>query len=174
VSGNATLISAGESKEVTRFSSFIGTRTFIELSDGFTESVNVHAKLHSHNISCSLDIERGGSGSVFYEDREKDVTLVAEGESLRYVSTESPYKMKLSGYGYITSKNLSLVNEASHYANFTITIESKSKRRQPSRTLSIEIPSIKGYNVSGVIPHGSVKIRREPKPNRIELADSIN
>lgn len=173
--GAATLIAGGEHRGVTHLFSFIGSRTFIELTDGFTESVKGTAKDQSKNISFSLDIEKGGNGKVFYEDREKGITLVSQGEDISFVTTEDPNKVRLSGYALVTSNKFPRLPHGGIYTNFAMTIEANNgKQLQVPSTLSIEIPSIRGYSHSGIIPDGSIKIRRSMIPARTELADSIN
>lgn len=167
LAGKGMLIAGGHSREVTRLSLFVGKKTFIDLSPGFTESVKVNSKLQSKNISFSLVMERGGPATVFYEDRERGITLVSEGESLSFLTAESPNKMKLNGYGTIVSNNLQSTN-----ASFTITIHA-SRAKQSHSSFSIEIPNARGYHESGVIPQRRVQIRREPTPPSRELADSV-
>ncbi|HET6980082.1 MAG TPA: carboxypeptidase-like regulatory domain-containing protein [Pyrinomonadaceae bacterium] len=174
VGGKAMLIAGEESQSVAQFSTTIRERTFIDLTEGFTDSLQVKANLHDNKISFDLNIERGGTVKVVYEDREKDIKLVSEGESLSFVTVESPHTVRLSGYGRVTTGKLATLG-LEGYSNFNITIKTNNNREfgRPS-TISISIPNITGYNLSGIIPDGSVKIRREMMPTRLELANSIN
>lgn len=175
VTGKATIISAGESRQVTQFSSFIGKTAFIELTDGFTESIKGKAKLQDKNISFDLDIDRAGRGKLFYEDREKGITLVAEGENISSVTTVAPNKVTLIGHGVATADKLPYSSAGGGYSNFTLTIETyNSKGRHIPSTLSIGIPRIKGYTSSGIIADRSIHIRRETMLPGAELADSMH
>ncbi len=171
--GRGTLISAGKSKEVTKLSSFIGRKTVIDLTPGFTESVKVKSNVQSKSISFSLVIQRGGRSTVFYEDRQKGITLRWEGENVSSLTAESPNRIKLNGYGSIVSNKLAPF-KAGSYSNFTITINTYgSGRFQRAASFSIDIPNAKGYHASGVIPQRSIQIRRESTPPSVELADSV-
>jgi hypothetical protein len=162
VEGKATLISGGENRSVTQLTSFFGRRAFIDLTEGFTDSIKVKTDLHAKNVTFDLDIERGGPVKVVYEDKERNIRLVSEGESLSSVTIESPHRIKLSGYGVVTDNKLPYAGRDGCYLNFNITIETyKTRQGQLPSTISIESPSIDGYKISGVIPEGSVKIRHE-------------